>query len=83
MREIFNQQVWLVVNQDFKLKSLTMPLLSLSLMVLLDLICISFLGVCSSCLCMFFMLVNYEKPIPYFNLFIYLFIYSYFGRKET
>ena len=26
-----------------------------TLVVLLDLICISFMGVCSSCLCMFFM----------------------------
>ena len=57
-------------------------------MVLLDLICISFLGVCSSCLCMFFMLVNYEKPIPYFNLvfflfcFIYLFILILGGKRH-
>ena len=43
-----------------------------TLMVLLDLICISFLGLCSSCLCMFFMFVNGEKLILYFSL-VFLF----------
>ena len=38
-----------------------------TLMVLLGLICISFLGVCSSCLCMFFMFVNGEKLLQNFN----------------
>ena len=48
-----------------------------TLMVLLNLICISFLGVCSSCLCMFFMFVNCEKLIPYFN-FVFLLFYLFF-----
>ena len=39
----------------------------------------NFLGVCSSCLCMFFMSVNGEKPIPYFNLvFFFLFFFFFF-----
>jgi len=42
-------------------------------MVLLGLIFISFLGICSSCLCMFFMFVNGEKLTPYFNLVFLLF----------
>ena len=45
-----------------------------TLMVLLGLICISFLGVCSSCLYMFFMFVNGEKPILYFNLFFFFLV---------
>ena len=44
-----------------------------TLMVLLGFVCISCLGVRSSCLCMFFMFVNCEKLIPYFNLFFFLF----------
>ena len=55
----------------------------LSIVVLLDLICISFLGICSSCLCMFFMFVNCEKPIPYFNFFFLSFFFSCFERRET
>ena len=47
-------------------------------MVLLDLICISFLGVCSSCLCMFFMFVNCEKLIPYFNLVVVVVVVFFF-----
>ena len=54
-------------------------------MVLLDLICISFLGVCSSCLCMFFMFVNCEKLIPYFNLLVVVVVvfFFFFGRRES
>ena len=44
-----------------------------TLMLLLGLICINFLGVRSSCLCMFFMFVNGEKLTPYFNLVFLLF----------
>ena len=47
-------------------------------LVLLDLICISFLGVCSSCLCMFFMFVNCEKLIPHFNLVFLFFLFFSF-----
>ena len=49
-----------------------------TLMVLLNLICISFLSVCSSCLCVFFIFVNCEKLVPYFNLiFLYLFFFFF------
>ena len=51
-------------------------------MVLLDLICISFLGVCSSCLCMFFMFVNCEKLIPYFNLVVVVVVFFFFLGGE-
>ena len=49
-----------------------------TLMVLLGLICISFLGVCSLCLCVFFMFVNGEKLIPYFNIVFVLFLFFFF-----
>ena len=48
-----------------------------TLMVLLGLICISFLGVRSSCLYMFFMFGNGEKLIPYFNL-VFLLFFCFF-----
>ena len=48
-----------------------------TLMVLLGLICISFLGICLSYLCVFFMFVNGEKLIPYFLL-VFLFFFSFF-----
>ena len=38
-----------------------------TLMVLLGFVCISCLGIRSSCLCMFFMFVNGEKLIQNFN----------------
>ena len=44
-----------------------------TLMVLLGLICISFLDICFSCLCVFFMFVNGEKLISYFLLVFLLF----------
>ena len=51
-------------------------------MVLLDLICISFLGICSSCLCMFFMFVNCEKLIPYFNLVVVVVVFFFLGGER-
>ena len=48
-----------------------------TLMVLLGLICISFLGICFSCLCVFFMFVNGEKLIPYFLL-VFLLFFCFF-----
>ena len=54
-----------------------------TLMVLLHLICISFLDVCSSCLRMFFMFVNREKLIPYFNLvFLFFFFFLVLGGER-
>ena len=56
-----------------------------TLMVLLGLICISFLGICLSYLCVFFMFVNGEKLIPYFLLVFLLFFFVFFfffGRRE-
>ena len=53
-----------------------------TLMVLLGLICISLLGVRSSCLCMFFMFVNGEKLIPHFNLVFLLFFWFFLFWEE-
>ena len=53
-----------------------------TLMVLLDLICISFIDICSSCLCMFFMFVSYEKLISYFNLVFFFFFFLVFGGEK-
>ena len=47
-------------------------------MVLLHLICINFLGLSSSLLCMFFMFVNDEEPISYFNLVFLFFLFFVF-----
>ena len=51
-------------------------------MVLLGLICISFLGVRFSCLYMFFIFVNGEKVIPYFNLVFLLFFWFFLFWEE-
>ena len=53
-----------------------------TLMVLLGFVCISCLGVRSSCLSMFFMFVNCEKLIPYFNLVFLLFFWFFLFWEE-